>query len=162
MQALAGVPCPPRCRRAALAGRGAAVRVSGQRLVGCGAVGSPPRSLSPPCLPREVARAPPSRRIMGGAWVGGPGSAGGGVPRHCPPPTLSRPPSGPSPAPPLVRGLGLWGWRVSPAVAPPGEGVAQGPGEPVVGVRICSAEHRPPSQEGRPRQLPVGPRRPDH
>ena len=57
------------------AGRpGAAVRVSGQRLTGCGAVGSPPRSLPPPSLPREVARAPPSRRIVGGAWVGGPRS----------------------------------------------------------------------------------------
>ena len=39
------------------AGRpGAAVRVSGQWLAGCGAAGSPPRSLSPPSLPREVAR----------------------------------------------------------------------------------------------------------
>ena len=57
------------------AGRpGAAVRVSGQRLAGCGAVGSPPRSLSPPSLPRGVARAPPSRRIVGGAWAGGPSS----------------------------------------------------------------------------------------
>ena len=57
------------------AGRpGAAVRVSGQRLAGCGAVGSPPRSLSPPSLPRELARAPPSRRIVRGAWVGGPSS----------------------------------------------------------------------------------------
>ena len=57
------------------AGRpGAAVRVSGQRLAGCGAVGSPPRSLSPPSLPWEVARVPPSRRIVGGAWVGGPSS----------------------------------------------------------------------------------------
>ena len=64
---------------------GAAVRVSGQRLVGCGAVGSPPRSLSPPSLPREAARASPSRCIVGGAWVRGPGSAGGDVPRHCPP-----------------------------------------------------------------------------
>ena len=45
---------------------GAAVRVSGQRLAGCGAVGSPPHSLSPPSLPREVARASPSRRIVGG------------------------------------------------------------------------------------------------
>ena len=53
---------------------GAAVRVSGQRLAGCGAVGSPPRSLSPPSLPREVARAPSSRRTVGGAWVGGPSS----------------------------------------------------------------------------------------
>ena len=51
-----------------------AVRVSGQRSAGCGAVGSPPRSLSPPSLPREVARAPLSRRIVGGAWVGGPSS----------------------------------------------------------------------------------------
>ena len=57
------------------AGRpGAAVRVSGQRLAGCGAAGSPPRSLSPPSLPREVARAPASRRTVGGAWVGGPSS----------------------------------------------------------------------------------------
>ena len=53
---------------------GAAVRVSGQRLAGCGAVGSPPRSLPPPSLPPEVAHAPPSRRIVGGAWVGGPSS----------------------------------------------------------------------------------------
>ena len=44
----------------------AAVRVSGQRLAGCGAVGSPPRLLSRPSLPREVACAPPSRRIGGG------------------------------------------------------------------------------------------------
>ena len=63
------------------AGRpGAAVRVSGQRLAGCGAVGSPPHSFSPPSLPREVARAPPSRRIVGG-----------GVGRGAQlPPTLSR------------------------------------------------------------------------
>ena len=86
---------------------GAAVRVSAQRLVGCGAVGPPSRSLSPPSLPQEVARAPPSGCIVGGAWVGAPGSAGGGVPRHCPPSTLSRPSSGPSPASPLVWGLGL-------------------------------------------------------
>ena len=62
---------PPPSSRGA--GRlGAAVRVSGQRLSGCGAVGSPPRSLSLPSLPREVARAPSSRRTVGGAWVGGP------------------------------------------------------------------------------------------
>ena len=53
---------------------GAAVRVSGQRLAGCGAAGSPPRSLSPPSLPREVERTPGSRRTVGGAWVGGPSS----------------------------------------------------------------------------------------
>ena len=65
-----GPSSPPPSSRGA--GRpGAAVRVSGQRLAGCGPVGSPPRSLSPPSLPREVARAPPSRRIVGGAWVGG-------------------------------------------------------------------------------------------
>ena len=63
------------------AGRpGAAPRVSGQRLAGCGAAGSPPRSLSPPSLPREVARAPASRRTLGGALIGGPSS----------PPPLSR------------------------------------------------------------------------
>ena len=89
---------------------------------------------------------------------------GGGVGRGAqpPPPTLSYPPSGPSPAPPLVWGLGLWRRRVVPAVAPVGEGAAQSPGEPVVGVRIRDAEHRSPFQEGRPRRLPVGPRRPDH
>ena len=65
---------------------GAAVWVSNQRLVGCGAVGTPSRSLLSPSLPREVARAPPSRCTVGGAWVRGPGSAGGGAPRHCPPP----------------------------------------------------------------------------
>ena len=68
-----GPSSPPLSPRGA--GRpGAAVRVSGQRLAGCGAVGSPPRSLSPPSLPREVAHAPPSRRIFWGAWVGGPSS----------------------------------------------------------------------------------------
>ena len=54
---------------------GAAVRVSGQWLAGCGAAGSPPRSLSPPSLPREVARSHASRRTVGGAWVGGPSSS---------------------------------------------------------------------------------------
>ena len=135
------------------AGRpGAAVRVSGQRLAGCGAAGSPPRSLSPPSLPREVARSHASCRTVGGTGSGGP----------APPPTLSHPPSGPSPAPPLVWGLGLWRRRVASAVAPVGEGAAQSPGEPVVGVRIRDAEHRSPFQEGRPRRLPVGPRRPEH
>ena len=93
-----------------------------------------------------------SCRTVGGAWVGGP----------APPPTLSYPPSGPSPALPLVWGLGLRRRRVVPAVAPVGEGAAQSPGEPVVGVRIRDAEHRSPFQEGRLRRLPVGPRRPDH
>ena len=84
-----GPPAPPAvvARPGSL---GAGVRVSGRQLVGCGAVGSPPRSLSLPPLPREVARASPLRCIVGGAWVGGLGSAGVGVPRHCPPPPLSR------------------------------------------------------------------------
>ena len=63
------------------AGRpGVAVRVSGQWLAGCGAAGSPPRSLSPHSLPREVARPLASCRTVGGAWAGGPS----------PPPQLSR------------------------------------------------------------------------
>ena len=49
------------------AGRpGVAVRVSGQWLAGCGAAGSPPRSLSPHSLPREVARSLASCRTVGG------------------------------------------------------------------------------------------------
>ena len=61
-----GPSSPPPSSRGA--GRpGAAVRVSGQRLAGCGAVGSPPRSLSPPSLPREMARARSTRRTVGGA-----------------------------------------------------------------------------------------------
>ena len=137
----------------ALAGRpGVAVRVSGQRLAGCGPAGSPPRSLSPPSLPREVARSHALYRTVGGAWVGGPSS---------PPHSLASAVWAITCAP-LVWGLGLWRRRVAPAVAPVGEGAAQSPGEPVVGVRIRDAEHRSPFQEGRPRRLPVGPRRPDH
>ena len=59
---------------------GVSVRVSGQWLAGCGAAGSPPRSLSPHSLPREVARPLASCRTVGGAWAGGPS----------PPPQLSR------------------------------------------------------------------------
>ena len=63
------------------AGRpGVAVRVSGQWLAGCGAVCSPPRSLSPHSLPREVARPLALCRTVGGAWAGG----------SSPPPQLSR------------------------------------------------------------------------
>ena len=55
------------------AGRpGVAVRVRGQWLAGCGAAGSPPRSLSRHSLPREVARPLASSRTVGGALVGGP------------------------------------------------------------------------------------------
>ena len=63
------------------AGRpGVAVRVSCQWLAGCGAAGSPPRSLSPHSLPREAARPLASCRTVGGTWAGGPS----------PPPQLSR------------------------------------------------------------------------
>ena len=55
--------------------RGVAVRVSGQWLAGCGAAGSPPRSLSPHSLQREVARPLASCRTVGGAWAGGPSPA---------------------------------------------------------------------------------------
>ena len=49
------------------AGRpGAAVRVSGQWLAGCEPARAPPRSLSPPSLPREVARSHASCRTVGG------------------------------------------------------------------------------------------------
>ena len=89
---------------------------------------------------------------------------GGGLGRggQPPPPNLPYPPSGPSPATPLLWGLGLRRRRVVPAVASVGEGATQGPGEPVFGVRIRDAEHRSPFQEGQPRRLPVGPRRQDH
>ena len=87
---------------------------------------------------------------------------GGAIYGTIPPPILSRPSSGPSPAPPLVWGLGLWQWQLWPAVAPVNEGIAQDPGQPVVGVRMRDAEHRPPLQEGQPRGAPFGPRRPDH
>ena len=146
---------------------GAAVRVSSQRLVGCGAVGPPSHSLPPPSLPREVARTPPSHcTVRGGCEPGGPAPPGG-------------PPRGTVPLPlscarrlgrqgvavscvAACVGVGAVAVRVPPVVAPLGEGVAQGPGEPVVGVRIRDAEHRPPLQEGRPRRLSVGPRRPNH
>ena len=67
-------PSSPRPSSLGAGRSGVAVRVSGQRLAGCGAAGSPPRSLSPPSLPREVARSPASYRTVGGAWVGGPSS----------------------------------------------------------------------------------------
>ena len=141
--------------------------VSGHQFVGGGEVSPPSRSLPPPSLPREPARAPPLRCTLAGTWVGGPGSAGGArpaalSPSHTLAPAVLADGAWPSPASSLVWGLGLWRWRVPPAVAPVGEGVAQGLGEPVVGVRIYDAEHRPPLQEGRPRRLSVVPRRPNH
>ena len=143
------------------AGRpGVAVRVSGQWLAGCGAAGSPP-ALVVSALPPAGGGEPLSlgRQQSGPSYVvpyRGGGVGRGGQP---PPQNLPYPPSGPSPAPPLVWGLGLRRRRVVPAVAPVGEGATQGPGP---GVRIRDAEHRSPFQEGRPRRLPVGPRRPDH
>ena len=74
-QALARVPCSPRRRRAVPAGRGggegrcvlgAVVRVSGQRLAGCGAVGLPSGPVPSSSLPLEVARAPPPHCTVGG------------------------------------------------------------------------------------------------
>ena len=136
---------PPPSSRGA--GRpGAAVRVSGQRLVGCGAVGSPPRSLSPPSLPREVARAPSSHCTVGGAWVGG----------ACSPPHF------------LASAV----WAVTCAAACVGAGAVAAAGcagASASGRGRCArlggasdAVYRSPFQEGRPRRPPVGPRRPDH
>ena len=92
---------------------GAVVRVSGQRLAGCGAVGLPSCSVPPSSLPLEVARAPPPHCTVGGVWVGGPGSAGGGVPRHCH-----------LPPPPRAHRLGRRGAAVAVVVACVGAGAA--------------------------------------
>ena len=135
------------------AGRlGAAVRVSGQRLAGCGAAGSPPRSLSPPSLPREVARSPASRRTVGGAWVGGPSS---------PPHFLA------SAVWAVTRAAACVGvGAVAAAGCAGGSAIRRGrcarPGGASCWRRIRDAEHRSPFQEGRPRRLPVGPRRADY
>ena len=86
------------------AGRpGVAVRVSGQWLAGCGAAGSPLRSLSPHSLPREVARPLASCRTVGGAWAGGPS----------PPP-----PNSPVPA--------VWAFTCPPSCVGPGAAAAAG------------------------------------
>ena len=82
-----------------LGGGGGLVRAggdgSGQQSGVSGLRGSgPPLALVAPVLPPTGGGAPPSRCTVGGPWVGGPGSAGGGVPRHCPHPTLPRPSSG--------------------------------------------------------------------
>ena len=65
-------PSSPRPLSRGAARPGAAVRVSGQWLAGCGAAGSPPRSLSSHSLPRQVARSLSSCRTVGGAWAGRP------------------------------------------------------------------------------------------
>ena len=116
--------------------------------------------------------------VWGALSVRGPRPAAGAVPRRwsspiplCLPPGVRGPAcwasdhsrlARPSPAPPLVWGLRLRRRRVPRVVAPVGEGGAQGPGEPVVGLRVRDAEHRPPLKENRPCRLPVGPPRPNH
>ena len=69
---------------------GAAVRVSGQRLVGCGAVGSPPRSLSPPTSRGRWHALLCHAVSWGGRGSGGPAPPGGASPGTAPPPPLSR------------------------------------------------------------------------
>ena len=112
----------------------------------------------------------PLRRVVRwGGWGSRSGSGGsallGGVSRG----TVSSPRlhawaggARPSPASSLVWGLWRRRRRVPPAVAPVSEGFAQGRGEPVVGIRIRDAKHRPSLQKGRPRWFPVGPRHPNH
>ena len=100
VQALARVPCSPRCPHAAPAGRGgmrggpasAGGGSSGQRLAVCGLQGSgPPLALVAPALSFTGGGARPP-----GLWVSEPGSTGGGVPQHCPLPTPSRSLPGPA------------------------------------------------------------------
>ena len=146
---------------------GAVVRVSGQRFAGCGVVGLLSCSLPRSPLPLEVARAPLPHCTVGGGVGWGARICWGGRPAALSPVPSPAPiawADGARPSPPslLVRGPGLRRWRVPPAVAPVGEGVAQRPGEPVVGIRIRDAEHCPPLQESWPRRLPVGPRCPNH
>ena len=137
-------------------GEPAAVGVGGpgQRLVISGLL--VPASRASACTwlpPSPLLGAAPVPALVGGgrSGSGGPCLLGG-----CPGLlVLSQPPlpaawdhccrARPSPAPPLVLGRGLRRQRVPPAVAPVGEGGAQGPGEPVVGLCISEAEHRPPS-----------------
>ena len=131
---------------------GAAVRVSSQRLVGCRGSGLP-LALVAPALPPTGGGARPSVALYrgGGAGWGARLRRGGGAaalsPSHPPAPAIWADGALPSPASPLEWGLGPWWWRVPTAVAPVGDGVAQGPGEPVFGVRIRDAEHRPPSRK---------------
>ena len=140
---------------------------SGQWLAVSGLRGSgvPPALVAPPVSPTGGGVHPPAAPYRWGVgdalWVGGPVLPGG-----CPVSLILPHPhvpiawdhhrrARPSPAPPLEWGLGLRGRWVPPAVAPVGEGGAQGPGEPVAGLCIRDAEHRPPLQESRPRQLPA-------
>ena len=131
------------------------------------------RVLTAPALsPTGGGTCPPAVRTAG-SWVGRSGSGGPGLPRGHPAPlVLSHPPvpaawdhscrARPPPAQPLPVGQGLRRRRVPPAVAPVAEGGVQGPGEPVVGLRVRDAEHPPPLQESPPRWLLVGPPRPNN
>ena len=142
---------------------------SGQRSVVSGLRGSgPPLALVAAVLPPPGGGARPSAALYGGGGVG-PGArlCRGGRPA-APSPSNPLAPiawadgARPSPALSLVWGLGLRRRRVPPAVAPVVEGVAQRPGEPVVGIRNRDAEHRPTLQESRPRRLSVRPSGPNH
>ena len=92
---------------------GAVVRVSGQRLSGCGAVGLLSRSVPPSSLPLGVARAPPPHCTVGGAVGQGARLRWGGRPA-----SLSPVP------PPRARRLGRKGAAVTAAVACAGAGAA--------------------------------------
>ena len=131
---------------------GAALRVSSQRLAGCGAVGSPrARWLRPPPRGRWCALLRHAVSL-GGSWVAGPSS---------PPDSLASAVLAVTCAATCV-GAGAVAVAGCAGGSASGGGRCQGPGEPVVGVRFGDAKHRPPFQEGRPRRPPVGPRRPDH
>ena len=170
VQALARALRSPRCRRPVPAGWG---EVGGPASAGGGDLGqwlavSWLRGSGPPPAPVALALSPtgggahPSAASSGG---GGGGRALGRGARPCwggrpaalsptqPLALIARAGGArPSPASSLTWGPGLRQRRVPPAVAPVAEGGAQGPVEPVVGIRI---------QESRPRGLPVGPRRPN-
>ena len=98
-------------------------------------MGLPPRSLPPPSPLLEVVRAPPPRRTVGGDGSRAPGRGTGPClglrpaalsPPHAPGLIALASGARPSPASSLALGLGLRQRRVPPAVAPVGEGVAQG------------------------------------
>ena len=156
MKALAWTPCCPRRRRVVPAGRGgggvsAGGGGSGRRsAVSRLRSSGPPLALVAPVLSPTGGGARLSVALYRGGGVGqGARLRRGGRPAALSPSHLLAPialadGARPSPASLLVWGLGLRRWRVPPAVAPVREGVAQSPGEPVVGVRIRDAEHRPP------------------
>ena len=127
---------------------------SGHRSAVSGLRGSgPPLALVAPILPPTGRGARPPAALYGGGCVGRGarlrrgGRAAALSPSHPLAPIAWAVGARLSPVSSLVRRLGLRRWRVPPAVAPVGEGVAQSPGEPVVGIRIPDAEHRRPLQE---------------